>query len=327
MKLSIACVATDRSRPISNGDINSNKYEFEFHFGEPEELFRIALQEARYDITELSMGSHITKTARGDSQYIGIPVFPSRAFRHSGIFVRSDKNIRSLSDLKGLRVGVPEFQQTAGIWLRGLMADEYGVKSDCVSWKVGALNAPGLGERMKLKLPEHMDVHSINESEYLDQLIRKGEIDAIFSPREPNSLFDSDAPVKRLFDDVPRAERAYCNRTGFFPIMHCLAVKKTLLEEYPDLPEHLFELFAKAKKFSLDEMLLGNVLRVSLPWLNELHAEFGSLMGGNPWPYGLSVNHAEISALIRYAVMDGIAIKEIEPSELFHPNTHDLVDY
>jgi len=327
MKLSIACVATDRSRPISNGDVTSDKYEFDVHFGEPEELFRIALQEARYDITELSMGSHITKTARGDSQYIGIPVFPSRAFRHSGIFIRSDKNIKSLADLKGLRVGVPEFQQTAGIWLRGLMADEYGVKSDDVSWRVGALNAPGPGERMKITLPEHMDVHSIKQGEYLDQLITEGEIDAIFSPREPNSLLDPKVPVKRLFGDVPAAERAYCQKTGFFPIMHCLAVKKTLLEEYPDLPEHLFKLFAKAKKFSLDEMLLGNVLRVSLPWLKELHTEFTSLMGGNPWPYGLSVNQAEISALIRYAVMDGIAVKEIEPSELFHPNTHGLMDY
>ena len=141
MKLSIACVATDRSRPISNGDVTSDKYEFDVHFGEPEELFRIALQEARYDITELSMGSHITKTARGDSQYIGIPVFPSRAFRHSGIFIRSDKNIKSLADLKGLRVGVPEFQQPAGIWLRGFMADENGFKSAGVSWRVGLLRA------------------------------------------------------------------------------------------------------------------------------------------------------------------------------------------
>jgi 4,5-dihydroxyphthalate decarboxylase len=327
MKLSIACVATDRSRPILNRNVISEKYDFDFHFGEPEELFRIALQEARYDITELSMGSHITKTARGDSEYIGIPIFPSRAFRHSGIFIRSDRNINSLQDFKGLRVGVPEFQQTAGIWLRGMMADEYGVRSDEVSWRVGALNAPGPGERMKITLPEHMDVQTIKQGEYLDKLIREGEIDAIFSPREPNSLLVQDVPVKRLFDDVSGAEREYCMKTGFFPIMHCLAIKKTLLKDCPDLPEHLFKLFAKAKKYSLDEMLLGNVLRISLPWVNALQTDFTNLMGGNPWPYGLSKNHAEISALIRYAVMDGIAVKSIEPSELFHPQTHNLKDY
>ena len=326
MKFSIACVATDRSRPISNEDVKSDKYEFDFHFGEPEELFRIALQEARYDITELSMGSHITKTARGDSEYIGIPVFPSRAFRHSGIFIRSDRNIKSLADLEGKRVGVPEFQQTAGIWLRGIMADEYGVKSDKVEWKVGSLNSPGPGERMKINLPEHMNVQPINQDEYLDMLITNGDIDAIFSPREPNSLFDKSVPVKRLFDNVVEAERTYCKKTGFFPIMHCLAVRKTLTSEHPDLPEHLFELFARAKKFSLYEMSLGNVLRISIPWVNELKTDFAKLMGGNPWPYGLSANHEEITALIRYAVMDGIAPKSIEASELFHPQTHKLQD-
>ena len=326
MKFSIACVATDRSRPISNGDVKSNKYEFDFHFGEPEELFRIALQEARYDITELSMGSHITKTARGDTEYIGIPVFPSRSFRHSGIFIRSDRGINSLADLKGMRVGVPEFQQTAGIWLRGMMADEYGVKSDEISWKVGALNSPGPGERMKITLPEHMNVQSIKKNDYLDKLIREGEIDAIFSPREPNSLLDPDTPVIRMYDNVGAAERDYCRRTGFFPIMHCLAVKKTLLSNYPDLPEHLFQLFVKAKEFSLHELSLGNVLRVSLPWVHELQKEFTNLMGGNPWPYGLSANHEEITALIRYAVMDGIAIKSVQAEDLFHPQTHSLLD-
>mgnify|MGYP003706037093 FL=1 len=326
MKFSIACVATDRSRPIANGDIKSDKYDFDFHFGEPEALFRIALQEAKYDITELSMGSHITKTARGDSEYIGIPVFPSRAFRHSGIFVRSDRDINSLADLRGKKVGVPEFQQTAGIWLRGMMADEYGVKSDEVSWKVGALNAPGPGERMKISLPDHMDVSSVEPGDYLDRLIKEGEIDAIFSPREPNSLLDPNLPVKKLFDDVPAAERAYCAKTGFFPIMHCLAIKKTIVKDYPDLPVYLFNLFAEAKRFSLNEMALGNVLRVSLPWVNELQADFAILMGGNPWPYGLSVNHAEITAMIRYAMMDGIAAQTIEASELFHPETHSLLD-
>ena len=326
MKLSIACVATDRSRPIANGDIKSDKYEFDFHFGEPEELFRIALQEARYDITELSMGSHITKTARGDSEYIGIPVFPSRAFRHSGIFIRSDRNIESLSDLKGKRVGVPEFQQTAGIWLRGIMADEYNVKSEEVEWKVGALNSPGPGERMKINLPEYMNVQPIKQDECLDNLISKGEIDAIFSPREPNSLSGASGSVKRLFDNVGEAERIYCRKTGFFPIMHCLAVKKTLLSENRDLPKHLFKLFARAKRFSSYEMSLGNVLRVSLPWVDELQREFSELMGGNPWPYGLPANYKEITTLIRYAVMDGIAVKSIEAGDLFHPQTHTLRD-
>ena len=164
------------------------------------------------------------------------------------------------------------------------------------------------------------------KDDYLDRLIREGEIDAIFSPREPNSLLDSDTPVIRMYDNVGAAERDYCRRTGFFPIMHCLAVKKTLLSNYPDLPEHLFQLFVRAKEFSLHELSLGNVLRVSLPWVHELQKELTKLMGGNPWPYGLSANHEEITALIRYAVMDGIAVKSVQAEDLFHPQTHSLLD-
>jgi 4,5-dihydroxyphthalate decarboxylase len=270
------------------------------------------------------MGSHIVTTARGDSSYIGVPVFLSRSFRHSCIFIRNDRGISNLGDLKGRRIGLPEYQQTAAMWVRGMMLDEFGISASDVSWVTGGLNAPGPGERIKIDLPPEIALEPLGEGKCLDALLRSGEIDAIISPRPPASLEDPTAPVSRLFDDLRAAEVDYYRRTGFFPIMHCLAVRRDIADAMPDLPVKLAQAFARAKALSLEELSLTNVMRVSLPWIAQEYRDTMALMNGNPWPYGFARNRNEIGAMTRYATRDGLAARHVPAEELFHPSTLDL---
>lgn len=326
LKLTLACIATDRSRPILDGRVEIEGCEIEPLNIEPEEIFRRALNEKAFHLTELSMGSHIVTTARGDAAYIGVPVFLSRVFRHSAMFVRTDRGIRSPADLAGRRIGVPEYQQTAGMWVRGILRDQYGVDTTKMTWFTGGQEKPGIAERIALDLPPHIDVRPIGPTETLNGLLAAGEIDAIFSPRPPSCFVQKTAPVDRLFSNYREAEMDYFRKTRFFPIMHTLAVRKDIAEAHPWLPAKLFAAFAKAKAMSLAELAQNNVLRVALPWVASWYEEARVLMGPNIWPYGFRENREEIAAMTRYAHADGLAARVVDPAELFHPSTLDLAD-
>ena len=326
LKFTLACVQTDRSRPILDGRVQVEDCEIVPLNVEPEEIFRRALREKSFDITELSMGSHIVTTARGDAAYIGVPVFLSRVFRHSAIFIRTDRGIRTAADLAGRRIGLPEYQQTAGLWVRGILRDQYGVDTSKIAWCIGGQEKAGLGERIAVDLPERFDVKPIGPTDTLNALLAAGEIDAIFSPRPPSCYLQKTAPVDRLFPNYREAEQAYFRETKFFPIMHTLTVRKDVAQEHPWLPLRLFEAFAKAKALSIAELKLNNVWRVSLPWVESFYNDVQAVMGPNIWPYGFNANRDEIAAMTRYAHADGLAARVVEPEELFHPSTLDAAD-
>jgi 4,5-dihydroxyphthalate decarboxylase len=322
VKLGIACIQTDRSRPLFDGRVTLPDAELEPLSVEPEEIFRRALNEQAFEISELSMGSHITTTANGNAHYTAVPVFLSRVFRHSAIYVRTDRGIRTAADLAGRTLGLPEYQQTAGLWVRGILRDQYGVDTTKVSWRIGGQEKAGVGERTALSLPPHLDVKPIGPTQTLNQMLMDGEIEAIFSPRPPTCYVQKSAPVDRLFPDYETAEKDYFRKTKFFPIMHALTVRKDVAEKYPWLPGQLFDAFAKAKAISMNELSLNNVLRVSLPWAPSHLEATQAVMGKNIWPYGLEENRTEIAAMARYAHQDGLTQRVIDPAELFHPSTH-----
>lgn len=324
-EFTITCVASDRTRLFATGEAEVPGCKVRMQFSEPEAIFREALNNRSYEISELSMSSHIVTTARGDANYIAIPVFLSRAFRHSAIFVRSGGRVASLADMKGARIGVPEYQQTAAMWVRGMMLDE-GVKASDVTWYVGGLNAPSAGERIALNLPDDISVESLHGDDTLDDMLLSGRLDAIVSPRVPASILTGNPAVQRLYPDLRAAEVAYYHQTGFFPIMHALALRKDVADANPWLPEALFRAFSKAKKLRQDEMSMSNVLRVSLPWAVHDYADAMALTGGDPWPYGFQRNRAELDAMTHYMYADGTASRKVNPEELFHPSTHDLVE-
>jgi 4,5-dihydroxyphthalate decarboxylase len=280
-------------------------------------MFRVAMREARFGITELSMASHMLSVARGDSRYIGVPVFPSRAFRHGAIYIRTDRGISRPEDLAGRTIGVPEYQQTAALWARGMLREQHGVDTRGIKWRSG-------GERTPLNLPAGIDVQEIAAGESLEAMLADGRIDAFIGPRPPACFLDGSAPVARLFADSRAAEEAYFKATGFFPIMHCIAIRRDVAEAHPGLAAALFAAFAEAKAQALAELAMVNVLRVSLPWIAAEAARQTAIMGGDPWPYGFARNRDEIAAMCRYALADGLAAREVAPEELFHTATLGL---
>ena len=312
LRLTLACAATDRSRPVLDGCVAVNGVGLLPLVGEPEDIFARAMRDRAFDVTELSMGSHIVTTARGDAPYIGVPVFLSRAFRHGAVTIRSDRGIAGPRDLEGRTVGLPQYQQTAALWVRGTLRDHYGVDTRRVAWRTGA-------ERTPISLPPGHDVRPLGED--LNTALAAGRLDAMVSPRPPACLTDGSAPVALLWPDTRAEETAWHRASGFFPIMHCLAVRRDVAERHPWLPLELFRAFAKARALALAELQLGNVLRVSLPWIVDAYREQAAILGGDPWPYGFARNRAEVAAMIRYAVEDGLAAAPIEPEALFHPST------
>lgn len=312
--LTLACTASDRTRPILDGRVTVPGVDLVALPGEPEDIFRRALRDRAFDVSELSMGSHIATTARGDGPYVGVPVFPSRAFRHSAVYVRTDRGIAGPADLAGRTVGVPEYQQTAALWVRGILRGHYGVDTRGVAWRTG-------GERVPISLPDGFDVRPLGED--LQAALAAGRLDALVAPRPPAALGDGSAPVGRLWPDYRAEEVAWHRATGFFPIMHCLAVRRDVAERHPWLPLELFRAFARARAMALEELRLVNVLRVSLPWGPAAFEEQAAIMGGDPWPYGFARNRAEVAAMARFAAEDGLAPRAVEPEELFHPSTLD----
>ena len=309
--LSLACTLSDRTRPVLDGRVVVPGVDLVALPGEPEDIFRRALRDRAFEISELSMGSHIVTTARGDNPYVGVPVFLSRAFRHSAIYVRTDRGIASAADLAGRTIGLPEYQQTAALWVRGILRDHYGVDTRGIAWRTG-------GERVAISLADSFDVKPLGEN--LEAALTEGRIDALIAPRPPACFTQRSAPVGRLFPDYRREEEAWFKASGFFPIMHCLAVRKDVAERHPWLPVALFRAFAEAKALSLTELSMVNVLRVSLPWIAAEAEAQTAFFGGDPWPYGFARNRDEIAAMIRYAVVDGLAARSIAPEDLFHPS-------
>jgi 4,5-dihydroxyphthalate decarboxylase len=323
LRLTLACTSSDRTRPILDGRVEVPGVTLTVLPGEPEDIFRRALRDRAFDVTELSMGSHIVTTARGDAPYIGIPVFPSRAFRHAAIYVRTDRGIRTAADLAGKRIGLPEYQQTAALWVRGILREHYGVDTRGIAWRTGGMEEAGGSERVALKLPADLDVKPIGPAETLNGLLASGEIDAVVGPRPPSCFVARSAPVDRLYPDYRSEEEAYFRATGFFPIMHCVALRKELAAAHPWLPLELFRAFAKARAMAVAELSLVNVLRASLPWIAAEAEAQTKIMGGDPWPYGFRRNRDEVAAMIRFAVADGLAAREIAPEDLFHPSVLD----
>jgi 4,5-dihydroxyphthalate decarboxylase len=307
LTLTLACHASDRTRPLLDGRVTIPGVDLVPLVGEPEDIFRRALRDRAFDITELSMGSHIVTTARGDSTHVGVPVFPSRAFRHSAIYVRTDRGIHGATDLAGRTIGLPEYQQTAALWVRGILREHYGVDTRGIAWRTG-------GERVAITPPPGHDVRPLGRDPVA--ALADGEVDALIAPRPPQV-----AGVARLYPDYMAEEIAWHRATGFFPIMHCMALRRELAERHPWLPLEIFRAFARARALALGELQMVNVLRASLPWIAAAYEEQAAIMGGDPWPYGFARNRGEVAAMIRFALADGLAAEPIAPESLFHPST------
>jgi 4,5-dihydroxyphthalate decarboxylase len=313
---------TDRTRPLLDGRVRIERCELEPITGEPEDLFARALRDEEFDITELSLSSYLVVLGKGTSPYVAVPAFPSRAFRHSAVYVRTDRGIDRPEDLAGTTVGVPEFQQTAALWVRGILADRHGVAPSAIRWRSGGLERPGGGERIPIRVREDIDLQPIDPDSTLSDMLADGRLDGLVSPRPPSSFETGHPRVRRLWPDHRREERRFYRDTGLFPIMHVLAVRRELAERQPWLPGNVFRAFQEAKRLAVLDLEQTNFLRVALPWVDL--DEIRDLMGEDYWPYGVAANRGELEAAIRWSFAEGLSPRDIDPSELFHPTTQDM---
>lgn len=324
VSLSIACGNSDRTRAIRDGRVPIEGCNVNYIMLEPEEVFFRAFRNQEFDVTELSFSSYILSLSKGECPYVAIPAFVSRSFRHSGFYIRTDRGIMEPADLRGKTIGVPEYQMTAIVWMRGMLQDEFGIDAKEINWVAGGQEEPGRDERTPLELTNGVVVKKIAEGKTLSRMLADGEIDGIMSARAP-SAFVSGAPhVGRLFPDYKAREQDYYNRTKMFPIMHLIGIRRTLLERHPWIASSVYKAFCEAKDIALKEVRQMHVPIASLPWMEAEALETISLMGENYWRYGVQENLPEIDGMTRYSYEQGLAVRKLAAEELFAPSTLEI---
>ena len=322
--ITLACGDYDRTRAIKDGRVPVEGCAVTYLPMEPEEVFHRAFKHQEFDVCELSFSSYLRTVDAGTSPYVGIPAFVSRLFRHSGIYVRADAGIQKPEDLKGKRIGLPEYQITAVVWMRGLMQHEYGVKPSEIHWRQGGQEQAGRHERTPLKPIPGVDLKPIPEDKTLVGMLAAGELDALFTARAPSSFLAGEPHIKRLFADTRAAEKAYYKKTGLFPIMHMVGIRKSLVEKYPWLPVSVLKAFNEAKRLAMIDLTDVNALMVTLPWLEAETKDTMAVMGPDFWRYGVNESRRDIEALAQYSFEQGLIDRRVTVEELFAPSTLDL---
>jgi len=288
----------------------------------PEEIFFRAFRGAEFDICEMSLSSYTVKTAQGDCPYIAVPAFVSRAFRHTSIYVRTDR-VKKPADLKGRKVGVPEYQLTANVWARAFLDDDYGVKPADIHWIRGGIEEPGRPEKLTLNLPAGVRLDNAPDGATISALIESGEIDGFIAPRPPALTAHGQAHVGWLFSDPAAVTRDYFKRTGFFPIMHVVGVRRALAERHAWLPGAVLKAFEQAKQAALRQLADTGASRVTLPFLEETLRDVRALMGSDFWPYGVEPNRKVLDYFLSQHHAQGLSARRLSVDELFHPATYE----
>jgi 4,5-dihydroxyphthalate decarboxylase len=324
LQISLACCDYDRTKALFDGRATIDGCDVACTAVEPEEAFHRAFKFQEFDVSELSLSSYTLQVARGDNAYVAIPAFVSRLFRHSGIYIRTDRGIRTPADLKGKTIGLPEYQITANVWIRGVLQDEYGVAPGDVHWRQGGQEEPGRDERTPIKLPPGIDLQPIPHDRSVSQMLESGELDGMIGARAPSCLERGAPNVARMFPDFRTVEQDYFARTRIFPIMHVIGIRRTLVEQHPWLAVNVFKAFIKAKAQAWYELGQIGHLFNSLPWGVDEFQKTRKLMGDDYWPYGLEANRHVLEAFTRYHFEQGLSTRRLRPEDLFHPATLDL---
>lgn len=321
LPLTLACWNYDRTRALADGRVTVDGVDLNYLNLPVEETFFRMLRHREFDVAEMSLSSYALSLFRENPPFIAIPVFPSRMFRHSCIFVNAHSGIRQPQDLIGKRVASPEYQMTAPVWIRGILSDEYGVPVSSPRYFTGGEEQPGRPEKIALSLPPEFRVQPIPADKTLSQMIDSGEIDALYTARAP-STFGRSANVRRLFEDYPAVERAYYLKTKIFPIMHVVAIRRDFYEKHRWIAQSLLKAFTLAQRETYEDLREMGALKAMLPWLVQHIEETEKLMGREFWPYGLEPNNIHVlETFLRYSHEQGLAKRLLAPAELFAPES------
>lgn len=321
LRLSLACERYDRTEALRDGRVTVSGVDLTYLSLPVEETFYRMITYKEFDASEMSLSSYVMSRAKGDDSLIALPVFPSRMFRHSAIYINSDSGITTPKDLIGRQVGVPEFQVSAAVWVRGILEDHYGVPVGSMHYRTGGLHQAGRKEKVPLELTNGIQITPIGPSSTLAQQLVEGEIDALISPRTPQPFREGDPRVKRLFQDIPAEEARFFGDTGLFPIMHVVVLRREVYEKNRWVARSLFESFEKARALCIAGMDETASLRYMLPWLPAELDRTQQVMGKDYWTYGLDRNRDTLTTFLRYMASQGLIATELSVEELFASET------
>ena len=322
LQLSVAIGDYDRTRALLDGSVQIDGVDPVCMTLSPEETFFRAFRGVEFDISELSFSSYLVKASKGESPYIAVPVFLSRSFRHTSIWVRKDR-IRKPEDLKGKRVGVPEYQLTANVWARALLQDDFGVSPADLRWVRGGIDTPGRPEKIKLQLPSDVKLENAPDDVTISDMLHRGEIDGFIAPRPPSGAALANPDVGWLFDDPTAAAKDYYRRTGVFPIMHVVGFKQELAARHPWLPCAVLKAFTLAKSAALDKLADTSATKVTLPFVEEQLKSARETLGADYWAYGVQASRRTLEAFVRHHHAQGLSARLMSVDEIFHPATYE----
>jgi 4,5-dihydroxyphthalate decarboxylase len=323
LKLTFGCWNYDRTRGLMDGSVQPDGIDLNYLNMPVEETFFRMLRNREFDAAEMSLSSYTMSCFKDPQPFIAIPVFPSRFFRHSCIYVNANSGIKSPKDLIGKRIGNPEYQMTAPVWIRGILSDHYGVPVDSVTYFTGGEEEPNRSEKLKLDLPDNIRVERIGPEKTLSQMLYDGEIDALYTARMPSSYRKGDGKVTRLFENYVDVEREYFKETGLFPIMHTVVVRREIYEANRWVAQSLYKALVESQRRTYEDLNETAALKAMLPWLNSHVEEVRKEMGDDFWPYGLQKNRANLEVFLRYSYEQGLSRKLLTPEDLFAPETFE----
>jgi 4,5-dihydroxyphthalate decarboxylase len=323
LRLTFACWNYDRTRALADGTVQPDGIDLNYLNLPVEETFFRMARYREFDVAEMSLSSYSVSLCKDNPPFIAIPVFPSRSFRHNGIFISTKSSIREPKDLIGKKVGSPEYQLTAPVWVRGIMADEFGVPIDAPQYYTGGQEQTGRIEKITLNLPPNFKLRPIGPTQTLSQMLADGELDAVYSPRTPSTFRSRPKDVRRLFENFQEVERAYFAKTKIFPIMHTVAIRREVYKANPWVAQSLYKAFIESQRLVYEDMMETAALKFMLPWLAAHVEELNKHLGKDWWSYGFEPNKHVIDTFLRYHHEQGLSTRRLKAEELFAPETFE----
>jgi 4,5-dihydroxyphthalate decarboxylase len=321
IRLTLACWDYDRTRALQDGRVELEGVDLTYLPLRVEETFWRMLRFGEFDVAEISTGSYLMSRDKGSPKLMAIPVFPSKTFRHSCIYINTDSDIKKPADMAGKRVGVPEYQITMATWARGILQHEYEVPPEKMKWFTGGEEQPGREDKVKHALPPNIDIQPIAPDKTLSGMLERGEIDAMISAHMPSPFVRRHPKVKRLIPNFREVEQDYFRRTKIFPIMHTVAIREEVYEKNPWIAQSLFKAFNESKRLCQETMYEFSALKYMLAWsIDEMEKE-REILGEDPWAYGLEANRHVLETLVQYTHEQGLISKRLEVNSLFAKST------